>query len=179
MVRVANCHAGVLGSNPGGPKRFSSWYYFTGMDKSWKMAIPASIYSVPLARQIDGPLCVLGIGFFNVWTCSLSFLSTYTLAIRIWSLSEVSEFWNFGKKSKTKQLCKISWWSLGRSTCFCVSVDIKNGRFVMACPHLESTLCRKKVKFKYFELIPGAHFKKYFFKWYDYFKLVHHGEWPT
>ena len=23
MVRVVDCHAGVLGSNPGGPKRFS------------------------------------------------------------------------------------------------------------------------------------------------------------
>ena len=30
MVRVADCHAGVLGSNPGGPKRFSPWNYYTG-----------------------------------------------------------------------------------------------------------------------------------------------------
>ena len=30
MVRVANCHARVLGSNPGGTKRFSPWNYFTG-----------------------------------------------------------------------------------------------------------------------------------------------------
>ena len=30
MVRVADCHAGVLGSNPGGPKRFSPRNYFTG-----------------------------------------------------------------------------------------------------------------------------------------------------
>ena len=30
MVRVVDCHAGVLGSNPGGPKRFSPWNYFTG-----------------------------------------------------------------------------------------------------------------------------------------------------
>ena len=30
MVRVVNCHAGVLGSNPGGPKRFSPWNNFTG-----------------------------------------------------------------------------------------------------------------------------------------------------
>ena len=30
MVRVADCQAGVLGSNPGGPKRFSPWIYFTG-----------------------------------------------------------------------------------------------------------------------------------------------------
>ena len=27
MVRVVDCHAGVLSSNPGGPKRFSSWNY--------------------------------------------------------------------------------------------------------------------------------------------------------
>ena len=30
MVRVVDCHAGVMGSNPGGPKRFSPWNYFTG-----------------------------------------------------------------------------------------------------------------------------------------------------
>ena len=30
MVRVVDCHAGVLGSNPGGPRIFSLWNYFTG-----------------------------------------------------------------------------------------------------------------------------------------------------
>ena len=30
MVRVVDCPAGVLGLNPGGPKRFSPWNYFTG-----------------------------------------------------------------------------------------------------------------------------------------------------
>ena len=30
MVRMVDCHAGVLGSNPGGPKRFSPWNYFKG-----------------------------------------------------------------------------------------------------------------------------------------------------
>ena len=30
MVRVSDCHAGVLGSNPGGSKRFSPRNYFTG-----------------------------------------------------------------------------------------------------------------------------------------------------
>ena len=30
MVRVVDCHAGVLGSNPGGPRLFSPWNYFTG-----------------------------------------------------------------------------------------------------------------------------------------------------
>ena len=29
MVRVVDCHAGVLGSNPGGPT-YPSWNYFTG-----------------------------------------------------------------------------------------------------------------------------------------------------
>ena len=28
MVRVVDCHAGVLGSNPGGPKDFSPWNYY-------------------------------------------------------------------------------------------------------------------------------------------------------
>ena len=27
---MVDCQAGVLGSNPGGPKRFSPWNYFTG-----------------------------------------------------------------------------------------------------------------------------------------------------
>ena len=30
MVRVVDCHAGILGSNPGGPKIFSPLNYFTG-----------------------------------------------------------------------------------------------------------------------------------------------------
>ena len=30
MVRVVDCHAGVLGLNPGGPRIFSPWNYFTG-----------------------------------------------------------------------------------------------------------------------------------------------------
>ena len=30
MVRLVDCRAGVLGSNPDGPKRFSPWNYFTG-----------------------------------------------------------------------------------------------------------------------------------------------------
>ena len=29
MARVVDCHAGVLGLNPGGPKRFSPWNYLT------------------------------------------------------------------------------------------------------------------------------------------------------
>ena len=28
MVRVVDCHAGVLGSNPDGPRIFSPWNYF-------------------------------------------------------------------------------------------------------------------------------------------------------
>ena len=31
MVRVVNCHAGVLGSNPGRPKDFSFWNCFNGV----------------------------------------------------------------------------------------------------------------------------------------------------
>ena len=30
MVRVEDCHAGVLGSNPGGPRIFSSWNNLNG-----------------------------------------------------------------------------------------------------------------------------------------------------
>ena len=30
MVRVVDCHAGVLGSNPDGPRIFSPRNYFTG-----------------------------------------------------------------------------------------------------------------------------------------------------
>ena len=31
MVRVVDCHAGVLGLNPGGPKDFSLWNCFNGV----------------------------------------------------------------------------------------------------------------------------------------------------
>ena len=31
MVRVVDCHTGVLGSNPGGPKDFSLWSNFNGV----------------------------------------------------------------------------------------------------------------------------------------------------
>ena len=34
MVRVVDCHAGVLGSNPEGPKIFSLWNYFILLDPS-------------------------------------------------------------------------------------------------------------------------------------------------
>ena len=30
MVREVDCHAGVLDQNPGGPRIFSPWNYFTG-----------------------------------------------------------------------------------------------------------------------------------------------------
>ena len=33
MVRVVDCHAGVLGSNPGGHKRFSPWNYFSSINR--------------------------------------------------------------------------------------------------------------------------------------------------
>ena len=35
MVRVVDCHAGVLGLNPGGPKDFSIWNCFRILPQSW------------------------------------------------------------------------------------------------------------------------------------------------
>ena len=43
MVRVVYFHAGVLGSNPGGLKRFSSWNYFTGGSGNSVAPEPASV----------------------------------------------------------------------------------------------------------------------------------------
>ena len=37
MVRVVDCHAGVLGSNPGGPKIFSPWNYFISLGIALQM----------------------------------------------------------------------------------------------------------------------------------------------
>ena len=34
MVRVVDCHAGVLGSNPGGPKTFSPSNYFSMLSEN-------------------------------------------------------------------------------------------------------------------------------------------------
>ena len=42
MVRVVDCHVGVLGSNPGGPKRFSPWNYFTCGSGYWEAPESAS-----------------------------------------------------------------------------------------------------------------------------------------
>ena len=40
MVRVVDCHTGILGSNPGRPKRFSPWNYLT--DGSGNSVAPES-----------------------------------------------------------------------------------------------------------------------------------------
>ena len=42
MVRVVDCHAEVLGSNPGGPKRLSPWNYFNGVRNNSVMLESAS-----------------------------------------------------------------------------------------------------------------------------------------
>ena len=47
MVRVVDCHAGVLGSNPGGPKRFSPWNYF-----SFKLTLQNRVGGVKLLQQL-------------------------------------------------------------------------------------------------------------------------------
>ena len=43
MVRVVDCHAGVLDSNPGGPKIFSLWNCFTVDELSKKMCQRVSL----------------------------------------------------------------------------------------------------------------------------------------
>ena len=44
MVRVVNCHTGVLGSNPGGPKIFSPCNYFNNLDLNQKMLIIPTLF---------------------------------------------------------------------------------------------------------------------------------------
>ena len=53
MVRVVHCHAGVLGSNPGGPKDFSLWNYFNleaWFNSSIFSAIKVGIKKVPISN---------------------------------------------------------------------------------------------------------------------------------
>ena len=62
MARVVDCHAGVLGSNPGGPKLFSPWNYFTG--GSGNLVVPESalravagyrlLWLMPSSQEIKG-----------------------------------------------------------------------------------------------------------------------------
>ena len=55
MVRVVDCHAGVLGSNPDGPKIFSPWNYFTG--GSSNSVVPgrgSGLYTVVVDAWLSG-----------------------------------------------------------------------------------------------------------------------------
>ena len=59
MVRVFDCHAGVLGSNPGRPKRFSPWNYFTGGSSNSVVPESASgtgsgLYTVVVDDRLSG-----------------------------------------------------------------------------------------------------------------------------
>ena len=62
MVRVVDCHAGVLGSNPGGPRIFSSWNYYTGgSGNSGAPELPLgvvagspSVWLMPGSQEIKG-----------------------------------------------------------------------------------------------------------------------------
>ena len=56
---MVNCHTGVLGLNPGGPKRFSPWNYFTG--GSGNSVVPESasgsgseLYTVVVDARFSG-----------------------------------------------------------------------------------------------------------------------------
>ena len=66
MVRVVDCHAGVLGSNPGGPRIFSPWNYFTGGSGgirerlSWPLGAVAGsprLWLMPGSQEIKGEEC--------------------------------------------------------------------------------------------------------------------------
>ena len=59
MVRVVDCHTGVLGSNPGVPKTFSPWSYFTG--GSGNLVVPeaasgsgSGLYLVVVDARLSG-----------------------------------------------------------------------------------------------------------------------------
>ena len=59
MVRVVHCHEGILDSNPGRPKRFSPWNYFTG--GSGNLVVPESasgsgsgLFSVVVDTRLSG-----------------------------------------------------------------------------------------------------------------------------
>ena len=59
MVRVVDCHTGVLGSSPGGPKIFSPWNYFNGGSGNFVAPESASgsssgLNSVVVAAQLSG-----------------------------------------------------------------------------------------------------------------------------
>ena len=59
MVRVVDCHAGVLGLNPGGSKIFSPWNYFIGgrgnsVAPEWASVSGSRIYSVVVDARLSG-----------------------------------------------------------------------------------------------------------------------------
>ena len=52
MVRVVDCHAGVLGSNPGRSKRFSPWNYFRTSGKRGCSVVR----HLPLVLEVPGSI---------------------------------------------------------------------------------------------------------------------------
>ena len=56
---MVDCHAGVLGTYPGGPKRFSPWNYFTGGSCNSVVPVSASgsgkgLYTVVVDARLSG-----------------------------------------------------------------------------------------------------------------------------
>ena len=64
MVRVVDCHAGVLGSNPGGPKKFSLWNCFTVDELSKKCVnefLCRRVVSIPFLMPKVGTIVLLSV----------------------------------------------------------------------------------------------------------------------
>ena len=71
MVRVVDCHAGVLGLNPGGPKIFSPWNYFTGgsgnsvAPELAAVAGSPRLWLMPGSQEIKGGKSVVTVPFLT------------------------------------------------------------------------------------------------------------------
>ena len=62
MVRVVDCHAGDLRSNPGGPKGFPPWNYFRPSGKRGSSVVR----HLPLVLEVPGSIPARGEENFDV-----------------------------------------------------------------------------------------------------------------
>ena len=69
IVRVADSHAGVLGLNSGGPKRFSTWNYLTGGSVNLvapeSASVAAQLWLVPGSQEINRGKSVVIVPFLT------------------------------------------------------------------------------------------------------------------
>ena len=64
MVRVVDCYAGVLGSNPGGPRIFSPWNYFSVNAVRYTAAVSFFLFPLSEPPWMENSTYIVRITYF-------------------------------------------------------------------------------------------------------------------